>query len=47
MGFIGEDGFRRILHHPVLSAVPFICETPVDDRRDDVGNIAKVRELAE
>jgi deoxyribonuclease-4 len=46
MGFIGEDGFRRILHHPVLSAVPLICETPVDDRRDDVGNIEKVRELA-
>ena len=46
MGFIGEDGFRRILHHQVLSAVPLICETPVDDRRDDVGNIEKVRELA-
>jgi len=46
MGFIGEDGFRRMLHHPVLSAVPLICETPVDDRRDDVGNIEKVRELA-
>ena len=47
MGFIGEDGFRRILHHPVLSALPLICETPVDDRRDDIGNIAKVRELAQ
>ncbi len=46
MGFIGEDGFRRILHHPVLSALPLICETPVDDRCDDVGNIEKVRELA-
>jgi len=46
MGFIGEEGFRRILHHPVLSAIPLICETPVDDRRDDVGNIEKVRELA-
>jgi deoxyribonuclease-4 len=46
MGFIGEDGFRRILHHPVFSALPLICETPVDDRRDDLGNIAKVRELA-
>jgi deoxyribonuclease-4 len=46
MGFIGEDGFRRILHHPVLSALPLICETPVDDRRDDIGNIEKVRELA-
>jgi deoxyribonuclease-4 len=47
LGLIGENGFRNILHHPVLSALPLICETPVDERRDDVGNIAKVRELAE
>jgi deoxyribonuclease-4 len=46
MGFIGEDGFRHILHNPVLSMLPLICETPRDDRRDDTGNIAKVRELA-
>ena len=46
MGFIGEDGFRRILHHEVFSSLPLVCETPVDDRRDDRGNIAKVRELA-
>ncbi len=46
MGFIGEEGFRRILHHPVFSHLPLVCETPVDDRRDDTGNIAKVRELA-
>jgi deoxyribonuclease-4 len=46
MGFIGEDGFRNLLHHEVFSALPLICETPVDERRNDVGNIAKVRELA-
>jgi deoxyribonuclease-4 len=46
MGFIGEDGFRRILHHNVFSSLPLVCETPVDDRRDDRGNIEKVRELA-
>jgi deoxyribonuclease-4 len=46
MGFIGENGFRNLLHHPLLSALPLICETPVDERRDDLGNIAKVRELA-
>jgi len=46
MGFIGEDGMRGILHHKNLRELPFICETPVDDRRDDRGNIAKVRELA-
>jgi deoxyribonuclease-4 len=46
MGFIGEDGFRRILHDKAFSSLPLVCETPVDDRRDDRGNIAKVRELA-
>jgi deoxyribonuclease IV len=46
MGFIGEDGFRRILHHKAIASLPLVCETPVDERRDDRGNIAKVRELA-
>lgn len=46
MGFIGENGFRKILHHPLFAKTPLICETPIDDRRDDRGNIAKVRELA-
>ena len=46
MGFIGEEGFRHILHHPVFAPLPLVCETPVDDRRDDRGNIGKVRELA-
>ena len=46
MGYIGEEGFRRILRHEPFSHLPLICETPVDARRDDAGNIAKVRELA-
>jgi deoxyribonuclease IV len=46
MGFIGEDGFRRILHNRVFSSLPIICETPVDERRDDRGNINAVRGLA-
>ena len=46
LGHIGEDGFRRILHHKTIAALPLICETPVDERRDDRGNIAVVRELA-
>jgi deoxyribonuclease-4 len=46
LGHIGEDGFRRILHHKVFSKLPLICETPVDERRDDRGNIAAVRGLA-
>lgn len=46
LGAIGEEGFRRILHNPLIRDLPFICETPIDERRDDVGNIRKVRELA-
>ena len=47
MGFIGEEGFRRILHRKVFIDLPLICETPVDGRRDDQGNIKKVRELSQ
>ncbi len=46
LGSIGEEGFRHILRHPAIRGLPLICETPVDERRDDAGNIAKVRELA-
>lgn len=46
LGAIGEEGFRILLHQPELAGLPFICETPEDDRRDGAGNIAKVRELA-
>ena len=46
LGAIGEEGFRQILRHPAIRGRPLILETPVDDRRDDRGNIAKVRELA-
>jgi deoxyribonuclease IV len=46
MGHIGEEGFRRILRHEPFNRLPLVCETPVDARRDDAGNIARVRELA-
>jgi len=46
MGFIGNEGIRAILHHQSLKDLPFILETPIDNRRDDVGNLRKVRELA-
>jgi deoxyribonuclease IV len=46
MGFIGEEGFRRLLHNSAFLSLPLVCETPIDERRDDRGNIAKVRELA-
>ena len=46
LGKIGEGGFRLILSHPFFRSRPLICETPVDERRDDAGNIRVVRELA-
>ena len=46
LGSIGEEGFSLMLHTDFFQKRPLICETPVDDRRDDRGNIAKVRELA-
>ena len=45
LGYIGDAGFRAILKHPALQNLPLIMETPVDDRRDEAGNIRKVREL--
>ncbi|MBN1431503.1 MAG: deoxyribonuclease IV [Methanomicrobiaceae archaeon] len=46
LGRIGEDGMRNIVTDKRLSHLPFICETPVNDIRDDAGNLAKVRELS-
>lgn len=46
LGYIGEGGFRVILHDARIRDRPMILETPVDDRRDDRGNLQKVRELA-
>lgn len=46
LGSLGEKGVRAILHHSVLRDIPFICETPVDNRRGDRENLQKVRELS-
>ncbi|MCW4052085.1 MAG: deoxyribonuclease IV [Candidatus Bathyarchaeota archaeon] len=46
LGRIGEDGFRNILRSR-LGQLPLILETPRDSRRSDVGNLRKVRELAQ
>ncbi len=46
LGYIGEEGFRHILRDTRIIRHPIILETPVDDRREDVGNIMKVWELA-
>jgi deoxyribonuclease-4 len=45
LGKIGEKGFINILHSR-LGQLPLILETPIDERRSDVENLRKVRELA-
>ena len=45
-GQIGAEAFTRIVRHPKLKNIPFICETPVDKPGDDVRNIQMMRKLA-
>ncbi len=45
-GQIGREAFRRIVRHPGLRAIPFICETPIDRRGDDKRNLRMMRQLA-
>jgi deoxyribonuclease-4 len=45
-GFIGKEGFRRIVRHPKLRSIPFICETPFDRPGDDRRNVRMMRKLA-
>jgi len=47
-GFIGLDGFGRILAERRVSAVPGILETPqraTDDPADDIANLTAVRKI--
>ncbi|MBN1256084.1 MAG: deoxyribonuclease IV [Planctomycetes bacterium] len=46
LGEIGEKGFREILSTSGIKKVPFILETPVNEERDDAGNLAAIRALA-
>jgi deoxyribonuclease-4 len=45
-GQIGVEGFRRIVRHPRLRNLPFICETPIDRPGDDKRNLRMMRKLA-
>ncbi len=46
LGYIGYDGFKAFFRHEAVRNLPFIMETPIDDRRDEVGNMQRVRELS-
>ncbi len=44
-GYIGEEGFRRILNHSKLRSKAFILETPIDEPGDDLRNVTALKEL--
>ena len=46
LGHIGEKGLSYIIKAINRKKIPIILETPIDERRDDVGNLKKVKELA-
>ena len=46
-GYIGAEGFRRILTHPDLRTKAFILETPVEDEGDDRRNVETLKRLAQ
>jgi len=45
-GYIGMEGFRRILAHPKLRTKAFILETPNEDEGDSRRNVAMLKKLA-
>jgi len=45
-GQIGKEAFGRIVRHPKLRRIPFICETPIDRPGDDKRNLRMMRKLA-
>lgn len=46
LGKIGEKGLGYTIKTINRKKIPIILETPIDERRDDVGNLNKVKELA-
>lgn len=45
IGKIGKIGFKKILANEKFRRVPFVCETPINDLRDDRGNLEYIRKL--
>src|SRR2546423_8653041 len=46
-GHIGADALRRVARHPKLKHAAFILETPYDDPRADLKNLAMLRSFIE
>jgi len=46
LGQIGEKGMKEVIKFGIKKKIPMILETPIDDRRNDIENLKKVKELA-
>ena len=46
LGYIGEQGFRALFKHEAVRNLPFIMETPIDERGDEKEEMRRVRELS-
>jgi deoxyribonuclease IV len=46
-GYIGLEGFRCLVNHPLLSHLPGIMETPRKDTVEDLKNMKVIRSLVE
>jgi deoxyribonuclease-4 len=46
-GFIGLEGFRNIVNHPMVRGLPGIMETPRTDTVEDLKNMKVIRNLVE
>ncbi len=45
-GYIGNKGFRTILHTDIFCKLPIILETPIGNKNDDSKNLGQIRKLA-
>ena len=46
LGQIGDEGMTEIVKIMNQKKIPMVLETPIDEKRDDFGNIEKVKSLA-
>lgn len=46
LGHIGKDGLSKVIKFANTKKIPIIMETPIDERRDDTGNMKTAKELA-
>ena len=44
-GYIGLEGFRNLVNHPLLNHLPGIMETPRKDTEEDLKNMKVIRSL--